>query len=174
MYETQSMVKMLDLKLQLQTSKKRGLTCYQYLQQMQSIVDRLRNIGTGVSDQDLVLYTLQGLGFEYENFVTALSMRYYFPSMSELYGLLLAHEARLHTNLRNLSSAFAVHLTQSQTSIMRHDANASQLVISPGPDQMVLYTNGFVSRTSGQPQGCYQHNSDRSNLNKGRGRQPHF
>jgi gag-polypeptide of LTR copia-type len=92
-HSSQSMAKILDLKLQLQTMKNRGLSCSQYLQQMQIVADRLRSIGTEVFDQDLVLYALQGLGSEFQSFVTALSIRSDYPSMVEFTGLLLAHEA---------------------------------------------------------------------------------
>jgi gag-polypeptide of LTR copia-type len=61
---------------------------------MQILVDRLRSIGTEVSDNELVLYTTQSLGSEYESFVTALSMRTSSPFMVEFSNLLLAHETR--------------------------------------------------------------------------------
>jgi gag-polypeptide of LTR copia-type len=55
---SQSLSRVLELKLQLQTSKKGGSSCAQYIQHMQSIADCLRSIGSDVSEDDLVLYTL--------------------------------------------------------------------------------------------------------------------
>jgi hypothetical protein len=51
------MIKILDLKLKLQTTKKGSTSCSQYVQQMQELADRLRSICSEVSNQDLVLYT---------------------------------------------------------------------------------------------------------------------
>ncbi|KAJ3688843.1 hypothetical protein LUZ61_018007 [Rhynchospora tenuis] len=58
-YVSQSMAKTLDLKLQLQTLKKGSSTCSQFLQQLQSIADRLRSIGSVITDQELVTFSLQ-------------------------------------------------------------------------------------------------------------------
>jgi gag-polypeptide of LTR copia-type len=70
----QSLAKVLELKMLLQTSKKVALSCTQFVQHMQSIAYRLRSVGSTISDQDLVIYTLQGLGFEYEIFITTFSI----------------------------------------------------------------------------------------------------
>jgi GAG-pre-integrase domain/gag-polypeptide of LTR copia-type len=126
---------------------------------MQSIVDRLRSIGTPVSDQDLVLYTLQGLGTEYENFVTALSMRYAPPTMVEFNGLLLAHEARSQTNLRSLTSNI-VNLSMTGNSSHPQTGTTAQLVSLPS-EQQVFYTTNQQFRS----------NSNRGRENyRGRGR----
>jgi gag-polypeptide of LTR copia-type len=69
-------------------------------------------VGSDISDHDLVVYALQGLGTEFDTFVTVFSMCQKSPSLNELKNLLLAHEARTLTNLR-ASSTSAVHLTVS-------------------------------------------------------------
>jgi hypothetical protein len=46
---------------------------FSILQHMQSFADRLRSVGSDISDQGLVLYTLQNLGFNFEKFVTVIS-----------------------------------------------------------------------------------------------------
>ncbi|KAJ4768699.1 hypothetical protein LUZ62_079074 [Rhynchospora pubera] len=156
MHSTQSMAKILDLKLQLQTSKKGGANCSQFLQHMQSLADRLRSIGSDVNDQDLLMYILQGLGTEYESFVTALSMRFAPPTMAELSGLLLAHEARTQTNLRALSHG-AVHLTAASNSNMGQSGPSSaQPNQWTGSEPAALYANS---------------SSQRVNSRQGRGRQ---
>jgi gag-polypeptide of LTR copia-type len=53
-----------------------------HIQKFQTIVDQLRSMGSDVSEQDLVLFTLQGLGTEYENFVMAISMRLEFRAIN--------------------------------------------------------------------------------------------
>jgi gag-polypeptide of LTR copia-type len=110
LYSSQSMAKVLDLKLQLQITKKGGSTCADFIQKMQSITDRLRSIGIDITDQELVLYILQGLTSDFESFVTALSTRSIPPSMNEFSTLLLAHEARILNNLKSISTT-AVHLS---------------------------------------------------------------
>jgi hypothetical protein len=77
---------------------------------MQTLADRLRSIGTDVTDVDLVLYIAQGFISEYESFITALFMRYAPPSIIEFFSLMLAHEARLFNNLKT-SSTTTLHLT---------------------------------------------------------------
>jgi Reverse transcriptase (RNA-dependent DNA polymerase)/gag-polypeptide of LTR copia-type/GAG-pre-integrase domain len=146
-YSSQSIAKTLDLKLQLQTTKKGGNTCSQYLQQMQNLVDRLRSIGVEVSDQEFLLYIVQGLGSDFESFVTAISVRNPPPSITEFSSLLLIQEARILTTLRSTSST-AVHLT---TATGNFEPNPS--------DTSVNYAN-FKSQT-----GNYK-----GKQNQGRGR----
>ncbi|KAJ1701542.1 hypothetical protein LUZ63_001321 [Rhynchospora breviuscula] len=160
---SQSMAKVLDLKLQLQTAKKGGSTCAQYIQQMQALADRLRSIGSTVTDQDLVVYTIQGLGSEYDAFVTAISMKDPPPSMPELCSLLLAQEARILTNLRTTSAAL-VHLTTAQGEATDNTTN-----------QAVFYANGAKSKgnftpSQNSPSQFYNSNRGRSHYQRGRGR----
>jgi gag-polypeptide of LTR copia-type len=82
---------------------------------MQSLVDRLRSIGSELTDQDLVLYTLQGLGSEYENFVIAFSMCHTNSSIVDLQSLVLAHEARLQVSLPLINSPSAHIATSTQS-----------------------------------------------------------
>jgi gag-polypeptide of LTR copia-type len=109
-HSSQSMAKILELKFQLQTTKKGCSTCAQFLQQMQTLADQLRSIKTEILDSELVLYITQGLGSEYESFVIALSIRVTTHSLYEFSSMLLAHEARTLANHRSGSSQ-VVHLT---------------------------------------------------------------
>jgi gag-polypeptide of LTR copia-type/GAG-pre-integrase domain len=152
LHSSQSMAKILDLKLQLQTMKKGGSTCAEFLNKIQNLADRLRSIGTDVPDSELVMYIAQGLGSDFENFVTALSMRASTPSMTEFSTLLLAHEARLLTNLRS-STTSIVHLTTKSE--------------SGNTDNSVYYANSFKSQNNGRGRG---QGRGRNNYQKGRGR----
>jgi gag-polypeptide of LTR copia-type len=154
LHSSQSMAKVLDLKLQLQTSKKGGSTCSQYLVQIQSLADRLRSVDHEISDQELILFIMQGLGSEFESFVTSLTTRYEFPSMIEFSSLLLAHEARLLNNLRS-SSTSSVNLT---TQTDKTDSKQS--------DTSVYYANS-PKQFSSQP----NYNKGRGNSSRGRGHQ---
>jgi gag-polypeptide of LTR copia-type len=158
LHTSQSLTHVLELKLQLQTSKKGGSTCRQYLQHMQSIADCLRNIGSDISEQDLILYTLQGLGSDFDNFVTAVSMRSGSLTMVELHNLLLSHEARLKANLHSLSS---VHLASSQEASSTVPATALYI----GTSQSRPPFSNFSSESSSQS----FHTKGRGNQ-RGRGR----
>jgi Reverse transcriptase (RNA-dependent DNA polymerase)/gag-polypeptide of LTR copia-type/GAG-pre-integrase domain len=156
-YSSQSMAKKLDLKFQLQTLKKGSLTCDQFINKMQALADRLRSIGTDVPDSELVMYAAQGLGSDYDSFVTALSMRISPPSLVEFNSLLLSHEARIQTNLRS-SSTTAVHLTT-------HTANQSTNSEVGDANNSVFYTS---NNRNGRGRGKGRYNNQ-----KGRGRGRH-
>jgi gag-polypeptide of LTR copia-type len=136
-HSSQSMPKILELKLQLQTAKKGNTTCAQFLQQMQNLADRL-SIGTKILDSELVLYITQGLESEYESFIIVLSMREVTPSLSEFSSLLLAHEPRTLAN-HKASSNQVVHLTT-------HLGGSDLTVI----ENVVYYTNGFKQQNNNQ------------------------
>jgi gag-polypeptide of LTR copia-type len=125
MHTSQSMARVLELKLKLQTSKKGGTTCVQFLQYMQGIADQLRSVGAEISDQELVLYTLQGLGTEFDNFVTTISLRTNSVTMSELRSLIFSHEARQQANLASFSTSMAnLAIKPAATTIPGSDAQS--------------------------------------------------
>jgi gag-polypeptide of LTR copia-type len=158
LYNSQSLAKILEFKLKLQKIKKDNDTCAQYLQKIQSIADRLNSIGAPVSDQDLILYTLQGLGSEFESFVTALSLRQGSFSSIELHNLLLAHEARIQANLQH------VNLTS-------HSGPTSSGMMSDSPSTQALAMQH--SNRGNTCQGQSSGNSYRKNNFRGRGRGRH-
>jgi Reverse transcriptase (RNA-dependent DNA polymerase)/gag-polypeptide of LTR copia-type/GAG-pre-integrase domain len=157
-YNSQSLAKILELKLKIQTIKKGGDTCSQYLQKFQAIADQLRSIGSDMTEQDLILFTLQGLGTEYENFVTAISMRSGHVTLPELQSLLLSHEARLLSTQQHTSLSQNVNLTT-------HPSTHS------GGGFLTTPINGAqsVSHTS-QPPGRFFPTSNKRNTFRGRGR----
>jgi gag-polypeptide of LTR copia-type len=165
-HTSHSLAKTLALKLLLQTSKKGGLSCSQFLQHIQSLADRLRSIGSDISDQDLILYTLQGLGSDFENFVTAISLWHQPFTMSELQSFLLVHEARLVANIRSIPSQSALLTTPKPDTLA--SLSFSQSSSQPGSDSLALYT-GATHNTS-FPGGSTSHtNRGRSNYNSNRG-----
>jgi gag-polypeptide of LTR copia-type len=135
---------------------------------MQSLTDRLRSVGSMISDQDLVIYTLQGLNSEYEVFVTAFSMRQDSPSMFDLHRLLLAHEARIQVNLKSLSSTFAHMLSANQ--IVSDNTGSRQSEVLYTSDNSIRGPNSysFTKNQSGQYHRGRDHGYNRS---RGRGRQ---
>ncbi|XP_078151275.1 uncharacterized protein LOC144546607 [Carex rostrata] len=106
MYNNHSLPMVFQLELQLDTIEKGNATCAEYLERIQQIADRLRNAGGVLSDHQLVLYTLRGLGQEFAPFITAFTTQSIPPltrefynqkplTMDEFHRLLLDEEVRL-------------------------------------------------------------------------------
>jgi gag-polypeptide of LTR copia-type/GAG-pre-integrase domain len=152
LYNSQSLAKILEFKLKLQMIKKGNDTCAQYLQKIQSIVDRLDNIGAPVSDQDFFLYTSQVLGSEFESFVIAFSLRQGSLSSIELYTLLLAHEPHIQANLQhvnltshNVSSSSGISSSQPYLRGDKvHMGNGSGLFISHTGTTSITHSFGTL------------------------------
>ncbi|KAJ4766113.1 Copia protein [Rhynchospora pubera] len=165
LHTSQSMARVLDLKLQLQTAKRGNSSCAQYIQQMQTLADRLRSIGETVTDTDLVIYTLQGLGTKFDTFVTTFSMRGSSPSMAEFSNLLLAHEARVQTSLRNNTTS-TINLTENSI--------PSVIGTSTGtPNQAAFYAQqnrNRISTSNSYPSRGRGNGGRGRNGNRGRGR----
>ena len=71
---------------------------------MRSIADRLRSVGSDIAEQDLILYILQGLGSDYESFITAVTTRTDPLTMADLHGLLLTHSLEDRPNVDKRSA----------------------------------------------------------------------
>ncbi|XP_026436389.1 uncharacterized protein LOC113334268 [Papaver somniferum] len=80
---------------QLQTLQRDNLSISAYLAKITSIRDYILTSSAPLSDVELVINTLRGLGPDYQAFSTAIETRSALPSFSELKPLLLNHEIRL-------------------------------------------------------------------------------
>jgi gag-polypeptide of LTR copia-type len=118
---------------------------------MQSITDRLCGVGSNMSDQDLVLYMLQGLGSECRTFITVFSMHSIATSMTEFQSLLLVHEARLQTSLPMITASSA-HLN---TSSMSND-NSTRVAFHTSTPSSKQYQSNSYNR--GLPILLFDHN----------------
>lgn len=115
-YESSSTARIMGLRSQLQKIRKDGLSVTQYLAQIKDIADKFSAISEP-SYRDHLGYILEGLGSEYNPFVTSIQNRNDRPSLADVRSLLLAYEARLEkqssvdslnlvqANLANLSSS---------------------------------------------------------------------
>lgn len=106
-----------DLRRQLQTTIKGSMSCRDYLHQMRQIVDELAFVGTPISDDELVMSILNGLGPEYNPFaITITTTNRHTPyTFADIHSTLLAHESLLQGQSNTLSlpsiqsiNAFAV------------------------------------------------------------------
>jgi gag-polypeptide of LTR copia-type/GAG-pre-integrase domain len=98
-FSTQSLACVMDIKMQLHSLQKGHLSMQDYLDQKRSLADRLRLIGSLVSNDDLQLFILHGLNTEYDSLIVSLNSKPNAVPFNELAGLLLTHEQRLQKNV---------------------------------------------------------------------------
>jgi hypothetical protein len=88
-----------------------------YIDQKRSIADRLRLIGSPVSEAGLQLYILHGLGIEYDSLIVFLNFKSDALPFNELASLLLTHEQRIQKHaLASASMPSSVSIPASLTS----------------------------------------------------------
>lgn len=95
MFASQSKARIMQLRLQLQTTKNGNSSMVEYLQKMKTCADNLAVSAHPITDDDLVLYILRGLGQEYDVVVVLVTNRVELISLVGLHGLLLSQEYRL-------------------------------------------------------------------------------
>jgi hypothetical protein len=88
----------------------------QYLDQKCSLADRLRLIGSPISDADLQLFILHGLNVDYDSIVVSLNSRSNVVPFNELSGLLLTHEQRINKNSLAIAGSSTPSFPASLTS----------------------------------------------------------
>ncbi|GKV11134.1 hypothetical protein SLEP1_g22416 [Rubroshorea leprosula] len=82
-----------QLNQSMTTMRKGNDSIHKYIRKFKTTCDELAAIGKPVPDKNKVFWLLQGLGKEYENFVTTM-LKPPVPSYHELVPLLKSHEAR--------------------------------------------------------------------------------
>lgn len=85
----------LQLQFQPQNSKKGGMCIYKYLLKRKDLADKLATAGEPIDGIKLLLYILNGLGAEYNAFVTSFLTQLVPMALTELRILLLSFENRL-------------------------------------------------------------------------------
>ena len=116
-FESTSTARILGLRSQLTNLKKEGTTINQYLFQFKEIADKFAAIGEPLSYRDSLGYLLDGLGPEYDAFVTSIENRVDRSSIEDVESLLLSHESRL--SKRNT----AEQLNFAQTNLSSYHGN---------------------------------------------------
>ena len=72
--------------------QRESMSINDYHMKVKKIADALASIGSPVEDDDLVSVTLNGLGKDYAQFRTSISVRENFPDFEELIALLISEE----------------------------------------------------------------------------------
>lgn len=77
---------------QLQRSRKGSQTVTEFLFQVKRIADELAVLDAAISDDDITLYVLNGLGSEYRDIAASIRTRERSFTFEELHSHLIAHE----------------------------------------------------------------------------------
>lgn len=94
MFNSCSRAKMIQLRQQLTTTKKKDLSALEYFRKMKSFASTLAAIGKPLSNDELISYILCGLGADLSSFVTSMMTRSGDLSLDEFYGYLVDQETR--------------------------------------------------------------------------------
>ncbi|KAF8397444.1 hypothetical protein HHK36_016361 [Tetracentron sinense] len=97
----QSHSRVLQLKQQFQSLKKGGMSITDFLDKMKSLADCLEAVGQQVSDYEICIQVLNGLGPEYDPVHTSVLNRDSPILFDELFGQLLTFELRLESHASN-------------------------------------------------------------------------
>ncbi|KAL5563671.1 hypothetical protein UlMin_033418 [Ulmus minor] len=94
-FSSSSRARIIQLRLELQSTKKGSLSMIDYVMKVKGAADSLAAIGEPVSEQDQVMNLLGGLGSDYNAVVTAINIRDDKISIEAVHSMLLAFEHRL-------------------------------------------------------------------------------
>ncbi|KAJ9675317.1 hypothetical protein PVL29_024318 [Vitis rotundifolia] len=74
-FSASSRARIMQLRLEFQTTRKGSLSMMEYILKLKMIIDNLAVIGEPISERDQVLQLLGGLGVEYNPIVASLTSR---------------------------------------------------------------------------------------------------
>ncbi|KAL5850765.1 hypothetical protein ACOSQ4_008778 [Xanthoceras sorbifolium] len=103
LYSQKSMAKILNLSQQLQTITKGSHSVSDFVLKIKNIGDALSTAGEEVSERDLLLSLMHGVGYKYDAVVVLISSQRSTISLEEAQVLLLIHEQRIE-ELNSLNS----------------------------------------------------------------------
>ena len=95
-FSASSKARIMQLRLEFQTTKKGGDSMLDYILKMKTIYDNLAAVGEPVKDRDHILQLLGGLGPNYNSIVASLTALEDDLSLHSVHSILLTHEQRLH------------------------------------------------------------------------------
>ncbi|KAF8378637.1 hypothetical protein HHK36_029986 [Tetracentron sinense] len=121
LYASRSRTRVMQLKEDLTLTQRGTRTITEYVHSVKTIADELALIDAPLSQDDITLYVLHGLGSEYRDIVAPIRARESSLSFEELHDLLIGHEAYLK---RLDSTAQSLVLTANTT--QRRDSRASK------------------------------------------------
>ncbi|GKV29651.1 hypothetical protein SLEP1_g38555 [Rubroshorea leprosula] len=96
LYANRSRTRVITLKERLQNMKRAGRSVSEYLRDLKTVADELGIVDQPLTDDDLTVYILNGLGSEFREIAASLRARDSSLSFDDLHDRLVAHEERLH------------------------------------------------------------------------------
>ncbi|KAL5564462.1 hypothetical protein UlMin_027626 [Ulmus minor] len=113
-FSSSSRAQIMQLRLQLQTTKKNSISMIDFIMKIKGFCDSLAAIGESVSEQDQIMNLLAGLGSDYNAVVTSISARDSQLSLESVHSLLLTFEHRLEQqNSFDDTGVIAANLAQN-------------------------------------------------------------
>ncbi|KAL5742812.1 hypothetical protein ACOSP7_029544 [Xanthoceras sorbifolium] len=109
LFSQQSLAKVLQLKQQLQSVKKGSSSISEYVIKVKGFGDGLKSAGQTVTDRDLLLSVLNGLGHEYDPVVVLISSQQTTMSLYKAQYMLMTHEQLIE----HLNSVSQVDISSS-------------------------------------------------------------
>jgi Reverse transcriptase (RNA-dependent DNA polymerase)/gag-polypeptide of LTR copia-type len=165
-FSASSRARLSDLKRQLQTATKGASSCKEYLNRMRKIADELSFIGSSVSDEELVMATLNGLGPDFNSFTVVITTRNDPISFAEFQGMLFNHEnLLLNQNLlpqvssNLISNPSALYARYPQPGNKHNQYRPSRpyfdqnRAILPTPGPRPIYAPTVTTPSQNQPRG---------------------
>ncbi|KAL5569233.1 hypothetical protein UlMin_025808 [Ulmus minor] len=112
----QIIARIMQLRLQLQTTRKNSMSMMEYTMKLKSFSDSLAAIGEPVSEQDQIMNLLGGLGADYNVVVISINVRDDKISIDTVHNMLLSFENRLEQqNSHDENSLIAANIAQSKS-----------------------------------------------------------
>ncbi|RVX08300.1 Retrovirus-related Pol polyprotein from transposon RE1 [Vitis vinifera] len=133
LFVSKSQARIMQLKEDLTLIQQGSCTMSEFLHAVKVIVDELSLIDAPVSDDDLTLYVLNGLGLEFRDMVVPIRTRETGLSFAELHDLLIGHEhyiKRMDNNASALVSRPAMNCATSTNNKWLLDFAASHNITS--------------------------------------------
>lgn len=112
-FASQTGAKVGQFKDQLKAPKKGSLSINAYLSKIKACVDSLTSVGCILSEKEHIDAILDGLFEEYDTFITAVNTRTEAYTIEEVESLLMAQEARIEKNHRELDSSLSANVAFS-------------------------------------------------------------
>ena len=94
-FSSSSRARSMQLRLELQTTRKGSMSMIDYIMKIKSVADSLAAIGKPVYNQDQVMNLLGGLSIDYNAVVTALNIRDDMISLEAVHSMLQSFENHL-------------------------------------------------------------------------------
>ncbi|WVZ55440.1 hypothetical protein U9M48_006100 [Paspalum notatum var. saurae] len=93
-----SRARIMQIRMQLTSTKKGDMTIAAYYRKMKNLADTLAAIGKPIDDEEFIAYLMRGLSTEYDSLVTSITTNLDSYSLSDVYAHMLSQEMRIEHN----------------------------------------------------------------------------